>query len=259
MSVRHRMTGLEQVCLEISPVRTCITDSLTRSGSACQPSWPVLPALESIESKRHTSYRSYSKKVYTQNHLSIALIWERLHELKLYSLQRRRERYIIIYIWKITHMKPNIDGTIGHTIKTGKYQKHGTQCVIQYPTNRNPAQSLQENTITVFGPRLYNSLPKYLRDIESVPDQPKIPNYVTASGSNSILDQLTHLKKQFTTVVESPTRPWSCLRCFEATPRIQESKYQINMVFSHFHGIWDKHNCTIPNRCCEVIYCKILT
>ena len=28
--------------------------------------------------------------------------WERLHELKLYSLQRRRERYRIIYIWKIT-------------------------------------------------------------------------------------------------------------------------------------------------------------
>ena len=41
-------------------------------------------------------------------------------------------------------------------------------CVIQYPTNRNPAQSLQKNAITVFEPRLYNLLPKYLRDIESV-------------------------------------------------------------------------------------------
>ena len=94
-------------------------------------------------------------------------------------------------------MVPNIDGTIGHTIKNRKHPRHGTQCVIQYPTNRNPAQSLQENAITVFGPRLYNSLAKYLRDIESVktekfkfelekfldtiPDQPKIPNYVTAS------------------------------------------------------------------------------
>ena len=59
---------------------------------------------------------------------------------------------------------------------------------------------------------MYNSLPKYLRDIESVKtekfkleldkfldtisDQPKMPNYVTASGSNSILDQLTHLRAQ---------------------------------------------------------------
>ena len=55
-----------------------------------------------------------------------------------------------------------------HAIKTRKHPRHGTECVIQYPTNRNPAQSLQENAITIFGPRLYNSLPKYLRDIESV-------------------------------------------------------------------------------------------
>ena len=109
-------------------------------------------------------------------------------------------------------MVPNIDGTMGHTIKTRKYKRHGTQCVIQYPINRNPAQSLQENAITVFGPRLYNSLRKYLSDIESVktekfkfdldkfleliPDQPKMTNYVTASGSNSFLDQLTHLRAQ---------------------------------------------------------------
>ena len=102
--------------------------------------------------------------------------------------------------------------TSEHTIKTKKHPRHGTQCVIQYPTNRNPAQSLQENAITVFGPRLYNSLPKYLRDIESVktekfkfeldefldtiPDLPKMPNYVTASGSKGILDQLTHLRAQ---------------------------------------------------------------
>ena len=101
-------------------------------------------------------------------------------------------------------MVPNINDRIGHTIKTRKHPRHGTQCVIQYPANRNPAQSLQENAITVFGPRLYNSLPKYLRDIESVetkkfkfeldkfleliPEDPKMPNYVTASGSNSILD-----------------------------------------------------------------------
>ena len=107
-------------------------------------------------------------------------------------------------------MVPNIDRTMGHKIKTRKHPRHGTQCVIQYPTIRNPAQSLQENAITVFGLRLYNSLPKYPRDIESlktekfkfeldkflelIPDKPKIPTYVTASGSNCILNQLTHLR-----------------------------------------------------------------
>ena len=65
-------------------------------------------------------------------------------------------------------MVPNIDGTMGHTIKTRKHPRHGTQCVIQYPKNRNPAQCLEENVITVFGPLLYNSLPKYMKDIENV-------------------------------------------------------------------------------------------
>ena len=32
--------------------------------------------------------------------------------------------------------------------------------------------------------------------LDTVPDQPKMPNYVTASGSNSILDQLTHFRAQ---------------------------------------------------------------
>ena len=65
-------------------------------------------------------------------------------------------------------MVPNIEGTMGHKIKNRKHPRHGTQCVIQYPTNRNAAQSLQENAIIVFGPSLYNLLPKYLRNIESV-------------------------------------------------------------------------------------------
>lgn len=34
--------------------------------------------------------------------------WERLKHLRLYSLQRRRERYIAIYVWKILEgMVPN--------------------------------------------------------------------------------------------------------------------------------------------------------
>ena len=89
--------------------------------------------------------------------------------------------------------------------------EHITQCVIQYPTNRNSAQSFQENAITVW-PWPYNSLPKYLRDIESVkteklkfehdkflefiPDEPKMPNYVTTARSNSILDQQYHPRAQ---------------------------------------------------------------
>ena len=113
--------------------------------------------------------------------------------------------------------------------------------IIQYPTNRNPAQSLQENAITVFVPRFYNSLPEYLIDTESVktekfrfeldkfleliPDEPKMPNCVThqeatASSTSSLIRGL----KEFTKVVQSSTRPWSSLSCFEITRSIQVSK-----------------------------------
>ena len=62
--------------------------------------------------------------------------WERLHELKLYSLQRCCERYKIICTWKITHnMVPNIDYTKGLERYPRKHRRHGTQCVIQYPRN----------------------------------------------------------------------------------------------------------------------------
>ena len=114
-----------------------------------------------------------------------------------------------------------------------------------YPTDRNPAQSLQENAITVFGPRLYNSLPKYLTDIERVKTEnfkfeldkflelitaePKMPNCVTASGSNSILDQLTHLRAQVIYrscgVIDSAMEQ----RCFETTPSIQVHRLSLLM------------------------------
>ena len=64
-----------------------------------------IQAIEAIQ-------RTFTYKITAVQHLNNL---EKLHELKLYSLQRRRERYIIIYIWKITqHMVPNIDGTLGH-------------------------------------------------------------------------------------------------------------------------------------------------
>ena len=38
--------------------------------------------------------------------------WERLEALELYSLERCRDRYIAIYIWKmVVGLSPNLDGT----------------------------------------------------------------------------------------------------------------------------------------------------
>ena len=69
--------------------------------------------------------RTFTCKISEVQHLNY---WERLHELKLYSLQRRRERYIIIYIE-------------GNTAYGAKYLSHnGIQ-------NKNQKTSKTWNTV----------------------------------------------------------------------------------------------------------------
>ena len=82
-----------------------------------------MQAIEIIQS-------TFTYKITEVQHLNY---WERLHELKLYSLLKRRDNYnyiiyiiiLFIYIWKITQlMVPNIDGTMGHKMKTRNYKRH---------------------------------------------------------------------------------------------------------------------------------------
>ena len=129
---------------ERSFMLTLLKSLVTALLEYCCQLWNTWEAkdIQAIESIQQT----FTCKITEVQHLNY---WEKQHELKLYS------RYIMIYIWIIAlHMVPNIDGTMEHKIKTRKHPRHGTQCVIQYQTNRNPIQSLQENAITVFGPRL---------------------------------------------------------------------------------------------------------
>ena len=97
------------------------------------PTRVLLPALESMESKRHKLSMLFNECLHTKSLRYSTSITGKDYKLKLYSLHRRRERYIISYIWKITqHMVPNINGTMGHKIKTRKHPRHGTHSVIQY-------------------------------------------------------------------------------------------------------------------------------
>ena len=109
--------------VESVSVAAALSHADTLEISCHSPTRVLLPALESMESKRKQAIegiqRTFTYEITEVPHLNY---WERLHELKLYSLLRRRDHYIIIYIWKIMqHMVPNIDGTMGHTIKTRKH------------------------------------------------------------------------------------------------------------------------------------------
>ena len=59
--------------------------------------------------------------------------WERLKKLKLMSLQRRRERYIIVLVWKILHQR--VPNEIGMKFSTNERRgpMHGRGSYPQKP------------------------------------------------------------------------------------------------------------------------------
>ena len=139
--------------------------------------------------------------------------WERLARLKLYSLERRRERYMLIYVWKVLrNLVPNIgDPDMEIRLVTGT-SRRGEMCRIPPLNNRAPVyvQTLKESSFCVHGPRLFNELPRELREfrgaqnvfkreldkfLQSVPDLPSLPHYHQRAGGNSLLDQVVLLRR----------------------------------------------------------------
>ena len=147
----------------------------------------------------------FVKRIHNISHLSY---WDQLKGLRLFSLERRRERYIVMYTWKILEgLVPNI-GSDSAAISANWHPRRGRECVIPGVSPRAPTkiQSIRRASFAINGPRIFNSLPKYIRDITEcdislfkahldryltqVPDQPLIPGYTAyrQCDSNSLID-----------------------------------------------------------------------
>ena len=146
--------------------------------------------------------------------------WEQLKNLKLYSLERRRERYQIIYTWRVIEGQvPNFDST---PIRTTLNDRRGRSCLIPNIVLSAPKriQSIRFTSLPFKGPRLFNCLPKGIRDLKccevsvfkkaldrclsTLPDQPLIPNmtHLKICETNSIVDRIKRCQHSM-----SPTRP----------------------------------------------------
>ena len=121
--------------------------------------------------------------------------WNRLKTYHLYSLQRRRERYRIIYVWKILEgLVPNLAGRSELRPKTSL--RYGRMCSLPPRTMSASSrlQSLRDGSFGVNGPQLFNSLPPHLRNLTgietlefkkeldkfllTVADEPFLPGYL---------------------------------------------------------------------------------
>ena len=152
--------------------------------------------------------RSFTARIYGVSSLDY---WSRLKSLKLYSLERRRERYLIIYVFKIIHkLVPNYKMQ-RYSIKTCITNRRGRLCIIP-PLNMQTSAKIRtmiETSFAVRGPKLFNSITDDLRNyngtvlsfknkldkfLARIPDQPCLPDYPQPVTSNSIPDQLAHMR-----------------------------------------------------------------
>ena len=107
--------------------------------------------------------RSFLRKLQGQRNLSY---WDQLHHLRLYSLERRRERYLIIYVWRILEAQvPNPSGKYAITANT--HPRRGRECIIPQVSNTAPRriQTLRYASLPIRGARLFNILPAHTRNI----------------------------------------------------------------------------------------------
>ena len=125
--------------------------------------------------------------------------WERLQDLQMMSLQRRRERYIIIHMWKTLHGScPN---DLGVEFSPPSRQGIRAKVPILSSASTQRHQTLYDASFAVHGPRLWNVIPSNLtvesrfqqfKDelttfILTAPDTPPVPGY-TGVNKNSLLD-----------------------------------------------------------------------
>ena len=128
--------------------------------------------------------------------------WDRLVALRLYSQERRRERYQIIFIWKIAQgLVQGYQATFLTSDRRGRQMQLAPLC------NQSPSsvRKARESSLQVKGARLFNCIPRELRDtstgtpdqfkaklddwLSTIPDQPTVPGRPRAAASNSLLDQ----------------------------------------------------------------------
>ena len=152
--------------------------------------------------------RTFTSKITGVQHLDY---WERLERLSLYSLQRRRERYIIIYTWKMVNgLVPNFNSDKFKIKTVGSGSRLGLRCLLP-PVVRTGDGTLRDRSFQVMGPKLFNCIPIQLREfngdlegfkrrltsfLATVEDKPPQPGYAVAAGGNSLLQQLAYRRAQ---------------------------------------------------------------
>ena len=193
----HRIASWVLGAFRDRSILTMVTlfKSLVRSKlEYCCPLWnpSKISDIQTIENVQ----KQFTRKICGMSNLDY---WERLKELKLLSLQRRRERYTIIHTWKILNDKaPNNIG-----MKFYPSARLGIRASV--PKFNHQAQESYstafDDSFGVKATKLWNTLPKSVNSITTLepfkvalgsfmtqfPDKPPVTGYAPPN-SNSLLE-----------------------------------------------------------------------
>ena len=174
-------------------IMMCLYKSLIRSRlEYASPLWNPykqedIKTLESVQ-------RQFTSRIEGLSDLSY---YERLQALKILSLQRRRERFIIIMVWKIINGETANDLNLETTNAARRGVKVKVPPLKMTATQRS--RSLYEHSFAVVGPKLWNTLPSKIskitvkstfktslsRYLSQIPDRPPIDGF---TSHNSLLE-----------------------------------------------------------------------
>ena len=129
--------------------------------------------------------------------------WQKLKLLRVYSQERRRERYAVMFLWKLSQ------GLVtGYDIDFTPCDSRIGRKAVSANVPRTPAsfKNATEGSLSVKGVALFNSLPITLRNsnhgdtamfknhldiyLGNIPDQPTVAGLTRGAQSNSLLHQI---------------------------------------------------------------------
>ena len=183
------------------PMLTLYKSMILSKLDYCSPLWhPHCSA--TLTNRLEAVQRSFTQRIQGMADLSY---WDRLNALNLRSLQRRRERYIIIYVQKILlKLVPNCGLLFRENQRTGLYAEK-PRLLTASPTY---IKNMRADSFQVVAPTLYNLLPASLRRtsdcvnpllsfktqldklLAKIPDQPTVSGLCRAAESNSLVHQV---------------------------------------------------------------------
>ena len=171
----------------------------------CSQLWcPTTPGLiKQIEEIQ----RSFSRKIKA----SRSGYWERLKSFQLYSQERRRERYRILYLWKVAEKIVPPISSDSHIVK--EHPRNGRTFNVPLTNNSLPAHTkrARDSSLVVHGSKLFNVLPKCVRNITNcsvlefkrkldeyisrIPDHPSVSGSTNVT-SNSLVAAVPHYERE---------------------------------------------------------------